>query len=261
MPTRARAAVRRFLAGSQPITYHGGAVMTGHVDVYVIWYGNWPATSKRRAIITDFLHNVPSPYWAINHTYANAGGTAVANDVSLSGETTDAYSVGKSQVTDDQIQTVVASAIRKHALPKNTHGIYLVVTSSDVEKVGFLTQYCGWHSNASIGGSSIKFAFIGDPTGPSRRNCTVQERSPNGDSGGDAMVSTIAHELDETVTDPTMNGWRTSMGEENADRCAWLYGKTYSAAGAAANMRLGSRQYLIQQNWLNSTQPHCALTP
>ena len=136
-----------------------------------------------------------------------------------------------------------------------------MVTSSDVQKMGFLSQYCGWHSNATVAGSSIKFGFIGDPTGPNRRNCSPQDTSPNGDLGADAMVSTIAHELDESVTDPTMNGWRTAMGEENADRCAWLYGSTYKAAGAMANMKLGARQYLVQENWVNSAKPHCGLKP
>ena len=75
------------------------------------------------------------------------------------------------------------------------------------------------------------------------------------------MNGIIAHELSETVTDPTFNGWRTDSGEENADRCAWQYGTTFAAAGGGgvANMTLGSRQFLIQQNWLNDASPHCAL--
>ena len=75
------------------------------------------------------------------------------------------------------------------------------------------------------------------------------------------MVSTIAHELAETVTDPTFRGWRTDRGEENADRCAFLYGTTFGTPKGTANVRLGTRNYLLQTNWVNSATPHCGLAP
>jgi hypothetical protein len=35
---------------------------------------------------------------------------------------------------------------------------------------------------------------------------------------------------------------------ENADKCAWTFGATYSvASGAQANMNIGGQDYLIQQ--------------
>ena len=258
MPVRTTAAPRS-LVGAPPITFHGGAVMTGHVNIYLIWYGNWPASSGRRAIITDFVRHLPSPWWAINQTYPGSTGKVVSNDISLAGEYNDRYSLGKANLTDDQIGTVVTHAIQSHALPKDTHGVYLVLTSADVTKLGFLTQYCGWHTFDKMDGSTIKFGYIGDPSGPKVTLCIPTVASPNGDPGGDAMVSTIAHELAETVTDPTMNGWRTSTGEENADRCAWNYGPTYKLGGATANMRLGMRHFLVQTNWVNDRRPHCAL--
>jgi hypothetical protein len=146
-------------------------------------------------------------------------------------------------------------------VPRDSHGVYLVLTTSAVTKVGFLTEYCGWHSYAHIGGSLLKFAFIGDPTGPRLGGCGLRSGTPNGDPGADSMVSTIVHELSETVTDPTFRGWRTDRGEENADRCAFVYGATRRTAKGTANVRLGSRDYLVQTNWVNSTNPHCGLTP
>lgn len=254
-----RTAAPRSLIGALPITFHGGAVMTGHVNVYLIWYGNWPATSARRSIVTDFVRHLPSPWWAINQTFPSSTGKVVSNDISLAGEYNDRYSVGKTNLNDDQIDMVVTNAIHSHALPKDIHGVYLVLTSADVTKLGFLTQYCGWHTYDKIDGSTIKFGYIGDPTGPKVTLCIPSAVSPNGDAGADAMVSTIAHELAEAVTDPTMNGWRSAAGEENADRCAWNYGTTYKVAGATANMKLGSRHYLVQTNWVNDKKPHCGL--
>ena len=38
------------------------------------------------------------------------------------------------------------------------------------------------------------------------------------------MVSVIAHELEETNTDPNLNAWYDSNGSEDADKCAWTFG-------------------------------------
>ena len=73
------------------------------------------------------------------------------------------------------------------------------------------------------------------------------------------MVSVLAHELEEAVTDPELNAWYDTRGYENADKCAWTFGTTYASGGGIANMRLGSRDYLIQQNWNAGTNQKCAL--
>ena len=74
------------------------------------------------------------------------------------------------------------------------------------------------------------------------------------------MASIIAHELEEAVTDPVFSGWYDRTGQENADKCAWTFGKTYGTNGALANMKLGTKDYLIQQNWVNSGAGYCALS-
>ncbi len=247
-------------AGAEPIKYYSGPVMTGPVKLYVVWYGDWSNRAARRAVLTDFLGHLDSAYWNVNKGYPAPGGAAVAGP-SLAAQMDDAGSVGVKNLTDAQIQNVVENAITKNALPKDPNGVYMVLTSSAVTKEGFLTQYCGWHSFARIGGAIIKFAFIGDPSGPRVRGCSPQSVSPNSDVGADAMASTIYHELDEAVTDPTMRGWHTARGEENADRCAWTYGKVYKVGAAMANMKLGSRDYLIQTNWVNTPAGRCDLTP
>jgi hypothetical protein len=73
------------------------------------------------------------------------------------------------------------------------------------------------------------------------------------------MASISAHELEEAVTDPDLNAWYDRRGEENADKCAWTFGTEYSVAnGSLANMKLGSRDYLIQRNWVNASGGFCA---
>jgi hypothetical protein len=245
-------------SGANGINYHNGPVLHGTVNVYYIWYGNWAGNSAQ-TILTDLASSIGgSPYFNINTTYYDLS-TKVSNSVAYKSSTTDAYSHGSS-LTDAQIQAVVSSAITSNALPKDTNGVYFVLTSADVTaQSGFCTQYCGWHTHATIGGADIKYAFIGNPDRcPSA--CEDQTTGPNGNAGADGMASIISHELEESTTDPDLNAWYDRRGAENADKCAWTFGTTYTANGALANMKLGTRDFLIQQNWVNAAGGYCALS-
>ena len=244
------------------ISYHGGPLILGTTNVYYIWYGNWSGNPSATTILTDFANSIGgSPYFNINTTYYNGSNTYVSNSVGFSKSTTDNYSKGTA-LSDANVQTIVSNAISSSALPNDTNGVYFVLTSADVnETSGFCTQYCGWHTHAAIGvgGSDIKYAFVGNPDRcPSA--CEAQSTGPNGNAGADGMASIIAHELEEAVTDPDLNAWYDSRGYENADKCAWTFGTEYTVNGANANMKLGTRDYLIQQNWVNASGGYCALS-
>ncbi|MFL5358315.1 hypothetical protein [Archangium sp.] len=245
--------------GANGITNHGGPVMTGTNTVYFIYYGNWSGNTAP-TIIGDWANSIGgSPYFNINTTYTNTAGTKVSNSVVNGGSTTVAYPYGTA-LTDANIQSIVADAINGGKLPKNTSAVYFVVTSSDVNATsGFCTQYCGWHTHGTIGGSDIKYSFVGNPDRcPS--SCEMYPNAgPNGNPGADGMISILSHELEEAVTDPDLNAWYDTKGAENADKCAWTFGTTYAAAnGATANMKLGTRDFLIQQNWVNASGGYCA---
>jgi hypothetical protein len=135
-----------------------------------------------------------------------------------------------------------------------------VLTSADVTATsGFCTQYCGWHTHGTISGSDIKYSFVGNPDRcPSA--CEAQTTSPNNNAGADGMASIISHELEEATTDPDLNAWYDRRGQENADKCAWTFGTTSTAGnGSQYNMTLGSRNYLIQRNWVNASGGFCAV--
>ncbi len=240
------------------IQYHGGPVMLGTVNVYVVWYGNWTGNTAP-TIIGDFLSSIGgSPYYNINTTYSNGAGAHLSNSVQFAGATTDAYSQGTS-LSDAKIQTVVSSALSSGRLPTDANGVYFVLTSADVTaSSGFCTQYCGWHTHATLSGMDIKYSFVGNPD-RCPTACAAQAVSPNGNAGADGMVSIIAHELEETATDPDLNAWYDGNGAENADKCAWKFGSEYvTSNGSLANMKLGTRDFLIQQNWVNSGAGFCA---
>ncbi len=246
--------------GTNGIAYHGGPVMLGTTNVYYIWYGNW-SNNTATTILTNFASSIGgSPYYNINTTYYNGSGTRLSNAVHYAGATNDNYSQSAT-LTNAGVQAVVSNAITSGALPKDPNGVYFVLTSKDVaESSGFCTQYCGWHTHSLIGGTDIKFAFVGNPDRcPSA--CSVQTTtSPNNNPGADGMASVIAHELEEAATDTQLNAWYDSRGYENADKCAWTFGTTSQASnGSLYNMTLGGSQYLIQQNWVNASGGYCSV--
>lgn len=247
--------------GYNGIYYHGGPVMLGTVNVYYIWYGNWPDSHP-----SDVLNNLASsiggsPYFNINATYFDSSNRHVSNSVAYKGSTTDNYSHGTS-LTDANIAGIVSDALTSGRLPTDTNGVYFVLTSADVDATsGFCSHYCGWHTHGTLNGSNIKYSFVGNAA-RCPGSCEAQQGvSPNNDPGVDGMASVIAHELEESTTDPDLNAWYDNFGNENADKCAWTWGTTYlTSNGSTANMKLGAMDYLIQRNWVNANKGYCALS-
>ncbi|HJV63942.1 MAG TPA: hypothetical protein VJ743_23540 [Albitalea sp.] len=245
--------------GSNGIYYHGGPLLndSAGTNVYYIWYGNWSGNTAP-TILTDLANGMGgSPYFNINTTYYDGANKKVTNAVHYMGTTSDNYSQGTA-LSDAQIQTVVSDAITSGRLPKDTNAVYFVLTSADVNATsGFCTQYCGWHTKGTIAGSTIKYSFVGNPD-RCPTSCAAQTTSPNGNAGADGMASILSHELEEAVTDPELNAWYDRRGQENADKCAWKFGTEFTASnGSKYNMTIGSRQYLIQQNWVNASGGYC----
>ena len=257
------------------ITYHGGTIMSSLSAVYIIWYGNWKQSngsdnSAGQQIIRDSLYGLSKSGGYTNITtgtlgYYNLGstGSTYVTQVSsaVQSEYIDSYSQGE-KLSDSGVLKVVENAIA-HGLGNSggtntahSDAIYLVLTSSDVsETSGFCTRYCGWHTYTTYYGGTtpVKYAFIGNAN-RCLSACAAQTISPNSNAGVDAMVSVIAHELEESVTDPLLNAWYDSNGSENADKCAWTFGssQTLLSGGAYANAAMptsggGSRNYLMQR--------------
>ena len=240
--------------GGNGIFYHGGPIIWNGTNVHYIWYGDW-SSNTAISILEDFALSIGgSPYFNINTTYSDGSSHHVANAVNYIGSAFDYYSQSAA-LSDGDVQAIVAAQN-----PTDENGVYFVLTSADVnETSGFCKNYCGWHTSSKINGHDIKYAFVGNPD-RCPDACEAQTTSPNGNAGADGMASIIAHELEEATTDPDLNAWYDSRGDENADKCAWTFGATSRASnGSQSNMTLGARQYLIQQNWVNASGGYCAL--
>lgn len=261
---------------NSPIFYYGGPVMTHPINVYLIWYGNWGPYSKSVSILEDMISNVGGSSWfQINGTYFQQKGDLDAGDASI--VTTDVntnvtlaksiyigYSNGH-HIYD--VASVVSDVLTSNQLPLDSDGIYFLLTSADVQETslfqGFCITYCGWHNNMDVAGIDIKYSFVGNPEAcpdacslhPNYDQAGIFQ-SPNNDWSADGMASIMLHELAESVTDPNplslhSFAWQTSNGAENADKCAWSFGSVFeSKNGSVANVTIGNRDYMIQQNWV-----------
>jgi hypothetical protein len=269
------------------IEYNGGPVMLGPHNVYFIWYGNFSGNIAL-TILPDLIYGFGgSVYFNINTTYGDASAN-IANTASLAGQTFDNYSQGIA-LNSTTLNNVLLLPFNKGTFPVDPNGIYFVLTSPDVTLTfppapngspqGFCTAFCGFHTfrtlTNGITSTDISVAFVGDPATQCPRGhpggtCSPQTLSPNGNEGADAMASVMAHELNETVTDPKGNAWfHTDTAGENGDLCNFKYGtatvpldfsSTFLALnGAHADIVLSGRQFLIQSNWLNANGGGCAM--
>jgi hypothetical protein len=250
---------------SDLLNYNGGPVMTGQTHIYYIYYGDWSVDPNAAGILSTFANNLNgSAYYNILTQYSSGSGNSAAfitNSVVLSGTANSTYTAANpTNLSDSDIQGIVQAAISNHSLPLDANGVYFVLTAPGVgESSGFLSSYCGWHTAAFLNNTWVKYAFVGDAGNNS--GCSVQfGNSPNGDPPVDAMISVLAHELSETVTDPILNAWYDASGNEIGDKCAWNFGTTFTAPnGSTANATLGGFDYLIQQEFSNASDS-CVMT-
>ncbi|KAG5230498.1 protein EXORDIUM [Salix suchowensis] len=153
--------------------------------------------------------------------YTDQTGSNVTGNIVLSGEFSDSrYSHG-GYLSRLAMQSIIKSAVNAHPrpLPLNPHnGLYLVLTSGDVQVQDFCRAVCGFHyftfSNHSwctvpyawVGYSGTQCLYSGKPP-PSTNGGNNIMRAPNGDPGVDGMISVLAHELAEVSSNPLINAW------------------------------------------------------
>lgn len=115
-------------------------------------------------------------------------------------------------------------------------------------------NFCGWHSYGFFNKINIKIAliwkfdstdngcgcgtteYIFSPTGgPSRQSQILS-----------SMANISAHELCEVMTDPLLNTWCDRNGDENGDKCAWIF-------NSSGNTRFSDGKiWKLQSEWSNA---------
>jgi len=176
--------------------------------------------------------------------------------ISISSPTSSALTGGTINFSNPSTDMVVAKAISGGLFgasrTADPNGLYFLFTSSDISVSGFNAAggFCGYHGYSSALPTAFKYAFIGDPTANIGAGCAPQTTSPHNNAGADAMANVSAHELVEAVSDPMLTAWFDSRGNENGDKCNFVFGTTTPESNSSlSNVTIGGTRYLIQENW------------
>jgi hypothetical protein len=258
------------------IYYHGGAVLQSATKVVAIYwsptviYNNGPtpgttgAGSQDNSLVGYFLQHLGgSSYFNINSTYTDGSGNPIANVVNYTAfwaNNTNAPT-GTVKVSDAQMIAMLQAGFDNGSLTYDASTLYAIFTSGTVNLGGgFGSSYCAYHyyDFVTISGVSRRVLYAAMPYDQAYPGiCTEGTASPNNDAGADSEVNTLAHEIEETTTDPYLDAWYDRRGYENADKCAWTWGTTYTSNGGVANIQIGSKHFLVQQNWVNAGSGSC----
>ncbi|KAJ9183326.1 hypothetical protein P3X46_007193 [Hevea brasiliensis] len=284
------------------LQYHMGPVLASPINLYIIWYGHW--NQNHQATIRDFLYSLSSssPYpsvadwWRTVRLYTDQTGSNITGSIVISGEFYDSsYSHG-GYLSRLAIQSVIKTAMNSHPrpLPLNPHnGLYLVLTSADVQVQDFCRAVCGFHyfTFPTVVGVTVPYAWVGYSGTQCPGQCAYPfawskysgkpppvanggnniMKAPNGDAGVDGMISVIAHELAEVSSNPLVNAWYAgddpTSPTEIADLCLGVYGtgggggytgevyRDYWGDGYNVNGVKG-RRFLVQWVW-NPAKRRC----
>jgi hypothetical protein len=263
------------------LEYHGGPVMTSNTNYAFYWRPSsapsYPAgyqTGINRYfedLATDSggVQNVDSiapQYGDSRGEFANYNSTfgGAIND-------TDAYppngcAAAAICLTDEQIQAELTTYVEAHKLPHGLATEYFVLTPPGVENCAEATSfecsagssapvYCAYHSFIPFPGGSIIYANDAYVSG--NPGCDDGEH-PNENASDGALQGGLSHEHNESTTDPEINAWYDSSGEENGDKCrtfveATEFGTSLGTApdGSRYNQLINGDRYWYQQEWSN----------
>jgi hypothetical protein len=221
---------------SPNLIYHGGSVMTSTTEVFPIFWGSsWPSYGGDEISgIDSFYGGVGgSNYAKTNTEYTNGSGTHVWPGVHANGHVID----GSPAPTQAPQTSAILAEVAK-LYPNPTANAYYPVY---IDQPRGHAGYCAWHSSGTINGVTVQFAFFfkldSDP------GCDPQSTTSQSE-GLQALGNVTGHELSEMMTDPQLNAWYDSKGAENADKCAWTFGKNL--------LTLGGTSWKVQGNWSNN---------
>lgn len=241
--------VERPADSSNNLQYGGGPVMTGTTNVYAIfWEPTGAVSANYNSLILRYFGDVGgSPLYANNSQYTDSSGNYSANTV-LAGSWVDNSAYPESPLLDSDIQNEVTNAQNANGWTSSIDNIFFVFTEQN-EDICFdssgsqcaSNSFCAYHNYF---GSDTIYATM--PYAASF-SCNPGS-SPNGDDA-DQTINVTSHEQMEAATDPLLNAWLDSGGQEIGDKCAWQFGPTDSAGG---DVVWNGDEYIVQEEWDNN---------
>jgi hypothetical protein len=274
--------------GEPPLEYHGGPVMHSQTAYAIFWApSGFSFPAGYETAITDYLKNVAADsgkstnVYSVSAQYSDQSGLHATYSDSFGGSVTDSTAYPTSGtcapytglhsesftacISDAKLQAEVDTVVTAQSWPHGLGAEYYVVlpphAGSCTDTLGtqcFDKQFCAYHS--FIDSSETVYANISySPSDVSA--CGVGEY-PNGHANGnvDDVLSSLSHEANESITDPTLEAWFDEAGFENGDECRnTLDDEDFGAplggsAGALFNQAISAGHYYLQREWSNDIE-------
>ncbi|KAJ3301258.1 hypothetical protein HDV03_001079 [Kappamyces sp. JEL0829] len=231
-----------FQSSAPPVVYNGGRVLTGDVNVYLVYYGKWSAA--RKTVVESFLNNVAESDWyrPMKALYSQDATTRkktfINGKIRVAGVTSDPTKARGSNFVWGDVPSLITSYIDKKTFPLDPNGIYFLLGDETISEsfnpafgptsdpaggpAKFCTDYCGYHvahripKSAAAPQTDIFYSFVALPSDSCfQTGCSAYDSvlditynnvtSPNNDVHLDSAMSVIAHELIEAISDPYSN--------------------------------------------------------
>jgi hypothetical protein len=267
-------------ASRRNLVYHGGPIMPSNNNYAFYWAPagapEYPAEyqSGINTFFEDLAHdnggtqNVES----VATQYSDAAAEFAAYNSHFAGAIIDTEKYPPSGctaaticLTDAQLQAELTKYIAAHKLPHDLTHEYFILTPPGVENCGEASAcsagssvpvYCAYHSFIPLVGGSVIYSVDAYVTG--NVGCDEGEHPNNKPSDG-ALQGGLSHEHIESLTDPEINAWFDSRGEEIGDKCRTFvesseYGTPLGTAldGSRYNQVINKHLYWYQQEWSNA---------
>jgi len=210
---------------------HLGGVMQSTVTQAIFWGPKWATSS----FVGDKITGLDSFY----HDFGGSNFAGTSSEYgSGSGSTHQGYVIDTSTATGGNTTGPIATEVCKMISNPVANGYYPVYVDVRRGNAG----YCAWHSYATCQGVVVQIAFFFDLDGDV--GCDPKDTSGLHSQGLAALANVSGHEISEAKSDPHLNAWYDSSGDENADKCAWTFGHPLVTFGNGS-------QWKIQGNWSN----------
>lgn len=286
VPTRHSAAAHAVAskpkaAKDKLVTYHGGPVMPSNTNYAFYWdpTGAPEYPAGYQAGLNRWFEDLAHDSGGLQNTdsvltqYGDQAGEFANYDSHFAGEIIDddpypanGCSAASICLTDDQLHDEIVRYVEAHKLPMDLQHEYFMLTPPGVESCFEAAgddcsagtshaEYCAYHSFVQTESAVLIYA---DNPYVAGLDCDVGEEHPNDNPSDATLAGGLAHEHSESVTDPELDAWYDSKGEEVADKCrtfrqATEFGEPLGKApdGSNYNQVINGDLYWYQQEWSN----------
>jgi hypothetical protein len=286
VPARPASATAAISHAKQAVTSHGGPVEHASAVYAIFWAPaglSFPSgyVSLVTRYFTDVAHDsyAPSNVYSVPTQYFSGSGSAKkfeSYNVALKTVVVDTkayprsgcknYTLGDGSkssacLTRAQIEKKLKAVIADKHFPTGLGTNYFVFTPQGVascKKAGNLTTggcynplqyngYCAFHSHLGSGDNAVIYEHL---PFAALAGCTSGQ-SPN-NNAADAVLNNVAHEHNESMSDPLGNAWYDNAGHEIGDKCHLKFGSPRGTTSYGPyNQLINGNAYWLQEIWSN----------